>query len=333
MARVTIIVPNFNHARFLESRLQSIVTQTYQDFELLLLDDASTDGSDGMLERFAHQRNCRFLRNQENSGSAFAQWNKGVALSETEFVWIAESDDVAEPALLERLVRCLDEHPGAVLSYCQSTTISEKGIAMKVMDEWTNDLDASRWKRDFVNDGRDELSRFMILKNTIPNASAVVFRRAAFSAAGGAFAGMRICGDWLLWAAMLTRGEVAFVAEALNGFRVHEGTVRSVVSRQRFFDESLETQITILNWIGSAADESKLRRKVRENWWLAIHHSNPKAGWSWMLEMVKKSLQLSLLLAVQLLVMALAARLLRTGAGKVLLEWKRNRQCLTTFAF
>ena len=91
---VSIIVPNYNHARFLPERLNSIFNQTFQDYEVILLDDASTDNSVEILNRYAaNPKVSHFIVNQENSGSPFKQWKRGIDLARGEFVWIAESDD------------------------------------------------------------------------------------------------------------------------------------------------------------------------------------------------------------------------------------------------
>ena len=70
----------------------------------------------------------QLVYNEQNSGSTFKQWNKGISLASGEYVWIAESDDVAEPTFLEKLVDCLVDHPDAGLAYCQSST-SMKRVA------------------------------------------------------------------------------------------------------------------------------------------------------------------------------------------------------------
>ena len=104
--RSGVIVPNYNHARFLRQRLDSILAQTFQDFELILLDDCSTDESRTILEEYARDPRVRLDFNEVNSGSPFKQWNKGVRFARGKYVWIAESDDYADPRLLEALGGC-----------------------------------------------------------------------------------------------------------------------------------------------------------------------------------------------------------------------------------
>src|SRR5579864_3114331 len=112
--KVSVVVLNFNHARFLRKRIDSILGQTFQDFELILLDDRSTDDSRSILSKYADDARVRIEFNEVNSGSTFKQWNKGVRLAHGEYIWMAESDDYADDKLLDRLVAVLDDQPEVV---------------------------------------------------------------------------------------------------------------------------------------------------------------------------------------------------------------------------
>ena len=117
MPKVTVIIPNYNHAHFLERRIQSVLDQTYQDFEIILLDDASPDNSVETLSKFAQDsRVYQAIFNEVNSGSTFKQWNKGISQARGEYIWLAESDDYANKSLLENLVQPLDSHPNVGVS-------------------------------------------------------------------------------------------------------------------------------------------------------------------------------------------------------------------------
>ena len=118
--KVSVVVPNYNHARFLPKRIDSILEQTFQDFELILLDDCSTDDSRSILAKYADSSRVRTEFNEINSGSSFKQWNKGVGLARGEYVWIAESDDYSDERLLEELTARLDAEPRGAFAYCRS---------------------------------------------------------------------------------------------------------------------------------------------------------------------------------------------------------------------
>ena len=219
MPQVSILVPNYNHARFLERRLDSIFSQTLQDFELIFLDDASTDDSLEVYTRFADDPRVRSCINSENTGNPFVQWNRGLDMASGDFVWIAESDDFAEPEFLTALVGRLEAHPDAGLATCRSFVTSAEGQDLEVFDAYRWFRDAARWRADYCNSGRDELTRYLLFQNTIPNASAVVVRRAVLEPGLRAPEDMQIAGDWSFWVAILLRSGICHVGRPLNHFR------------------------------------------------------------------------------------------------------------------
>lgn len=126
MATVSVIVPNYNHAPYLLQRLDSIIGQTLQDFELVVLDDCSTDGSRAIIDEYsARSPEIRRYYNSANSESAFKQWDYGVGRARGEYIWIAESDDFAEPIFLERTVPVLMHNARIGLIHCNSQVLNE----------------------------------------------------------------------------------------------------------------------------------------------------------------------------------------------------------------
>lgn len=226
--RVSVIVPNYNHAPYLRKRLDSVYSQTYTDFEVILLDDCSSDNSRDILASYKEEKpNTIFVPNESNSGSVFRQWEKGVSLARGEYIWIAESDDFASPDFLKQLVTVMDEHPEVGLAYSQSWLVDSQDVVSGDASCWTNDLDSQRWSQSFINDGRDEIVRFLIYKNTIPNASAVLIRRSALKKCGGVIEkSFRLCGDWLQWMKILSCSDVGFVSECLNYWRQNTSNAR-----------------------------------------------------------------------------------------------------------
>jgi glycosyltransferase involved in cell wall biosynthesis len=224
--RVSVIIPNFNYGRFLRQRLASVVGQTYTRFEIIYLDDCSTDGSEEVISEFKDDLRLRCFRNERNSGSPFIQINKGVRLSRGEFVWVAEADDFAHSQFLETLVPILYTHPSVGLVYCQSSVVDESNMTLREMDysEYPN---CTRWEQSFVTNGREECRRYLLYGCTIPNFSAALFRKSVFEKAGYADESFRLSGDWLTWIKMLMLSDLAFVAKPMNYFRWHASSVRS----------------------------------------------------------------------------------------------------------
>ena len=91
---ISIIIPNYNHALYLKQRIDSVLNQTFQDFELIILDDCSTDNSREIIERYrGNPKITQIIYNKKNSGGVFKQWIKGIEKVKGEYVWIAERDD------------------------------------------------------------------------------------------------------------------------------------------------------------------------------------------------------------------------------------------------
>jgi|SRR5665213_49078 len=246
MPKITIIIPNYNHGRFLDQRIKSVLGQTFQDFEVIILDDASKDNSLEIISRHLADPRVRLFKNERNSGSPFVQWNKGISLAISKYVWIAESDDYAEPELLETLVAELEQQPLAALAYCQSIRVDENNVKTGTMLEWTDDLFGPRWRHKFVNDGRDECARYLLLRCTIPNASAVVFRRDAYPLDNRDAESMHVCGDWLTWAKILQQGKLVYIPKALNYFRTHAASARSTTKVWDWLRETCRVQKHII---------------------------------------------------------------------------------------
>ena len=271
MATVTVIVPNYNHYPYLRKRLESIENQTYKDVEVLLLDDASTDDSGALLASFAERHShWRYVPAQRNSGSPFAQWNKGVAMAQGRYIWIAESDDYAEPTLLEKLVPLLENNPQVGIAYGQSYLVNEQGEVLNSYEENLRFIyKTERWQRAFVENGKVANRNWLLFHNPIPNASGVLMRKAAYEAAGKADDTMRLNGDWLHYAKILSEYDLAFIPEHLNYFRVHLKSQREKArANGKVYREILKINDYIRSrdpQAGEAADAAL--RKVGD-WWI-----------------------------------------------------------------
>lgn len=219
MKKVSIIMPNYNHAPFLRERLDSIFAQDYANKEVILLDDASIDESRVILNEYAARPEVKHVvLNDANSGNTFMQWEKGLSLATGDYIWIAESDDVADSTLVSRLVSVL-EQSDAMIAFAHSEWIDEAGtIIPRNYDK--------QWSKDFVMEGVSFVKKYLLGYSYICNASAVLFRR---SALGGVdmqhVKQYSASGDRLFWISLAWQGKVTYIAEPLNRFRQHTNKV------------------------------------------------------------------------------------------------------------
>lgn len=227
MPKVSVIIPNYNHAPFLSQRIESVLAQTFTDFEIILLDDKSTDGSREIIAQYkSHPKVSAILLNDKNSGSTFLQWEKGFELAGGEYIWIAESDDYCEPAFLEIMVNALDKNPAAGVAYCQSFRVNENGQEINDFRQWKE----PHWPNEFYLDGMEMAITHFMNGRAIPNASTAVFWKEMISS-DRYFTKFRYSGDIIFWLSILAKTGIVVVNQRLNYFRKHEKNVSGKASK------------------------------------------------------------------------------------------------------
>lgn len=123
---VSVIIPNYCHARFLNQRIDSVLNQTYRDYEVIILDDCSTDNSREIIESYRnHPKISHIVYNEKNSGSTFIQWEKGFELARGEYIWIAESDDVARSTFLEECMNAFSSYSDVSIVFSDCLFVDE----------------------------------------------------------------------------------------------------------------------------------------------------------------------------------------------------------------
>ncbi len=214
MPAVSIIIPNYNHAPFLNQRIDSILKQTYQDFEVIIMDDCSTDNSKEIIERYrGNAFVTNIVYNETNSGSTFKQWQKGINLAKGAYIWIAESDDWCEPTLLQELVNGTANNTNIAISYCGSVVINEREEILYT---------STSKKMGGVTDGITFIKNNLLESNVIFNASMAIFNKLSFQNISLEFTSYKFCGDWLFWIKLAQKGSVYTSGKYLNYFRKHD---------------------------------------------------------------------------------------------------------------
>jgi glycosyltransferase involved in cell wall biosynthesis/GT2 family glycosyltransferase len=269
---VSVVVPNYNYGRYLRRRLESIWSQTYPVHEIILLDDASTDDSATVIaewQRIAGTR-LRVVRDVVNSGSVSRQWLKGVELACGDLVWLAEADDFADAGFVAATIAAFDDSD-VVLSYCQSRLVDETDavLAGSYLD-YVADVDWLLWQRDYRRPGRVEIEEALSVKNTIPNVSAVVFRREALARVLREhieeMTEYHNAADWLCYVRLLSRGgSIAFVAESLNNHRRHKTSITLGSSNLRHLEEIAAMQRLVAAMAPVRPERLEAARRWREN--------------------------------------------------------------------
>jgi glycosyltransferase involved in cell wall biosynthesis len=261
MPKVSVILPNYNHAAFLEQRIESILNQTFQDFELILLDDASTDNSKEILDKYCeHPRVTSCIFNEVNSGSPFGMWEMGFKLVRGELVWIAESDDWCEEHFLERLISSF-ENESVAIAHCKSydvntfTSVTKKNI-------WWDSFKTPLWNSDFVKNGIYLLMNYGKYKCPVINVSSAIIRK-------NALINIKIpidykyCGDWFFWAQLFEIGDVSYCSTPLNYIRIHNASATGEINSNTL--EKIQENIKVASYISNMINE-KFKYESNYEW-------------------------------------------------------------------
>ena len=231
---VSVIIPNYNYAAYLPQRIESILKQTRLPDEIVFIDNRSEDDSVAIARRYAAISPVPFrvVVNESNNGSTFRQWLRGFSLVSGDLVWIAESDDWCEPDFLERVVP--EFYDDAVkLAFAQSDIAGPNGeIYAPDYHGYTDELSPTHWRSWYCVPAEEEVALALSQKNSIPNASAVVFRRPDPGAVEAKLLEYRLCGDWWFYAHAIQGGRIAFVPQVLNHHRRHPKTVTHNIEKE-----------------------------------------------------------------------------------------------------
>ena len=285
LATVSAALTTLNYARYLPQRLTSVFDQTLAPVEILVLDDGSTDESETVVRTTAARagREVRWIGGESPQG-VFAQWRRAASHSRGDFVWIAEADDLADPALLERVCAALQAAPDAPFGFADSAAIDADGrILWADHHDYYREAGTTLLSRNGVIEARRFLRECLGARNLVLNASAVVWRREALrdalAGAGGDLLNYQLAGDWRLYAEALAEGgSVAYVAEPLNRHRRHHAGVSARIDPKRHLDEIRRMQRHMLGLLGNDADLLSDQRRALADSRRALKPSQDRSG-------------------------------------------------------
>jgi len=253
MVKVSVVIPNYNHEKHLPQRIESVLNQTYQCFEVIILDDCSTDNSREIIEDYrGREKISHIVYNTENSGSTFNQWNKGINLAIGEYIWIAESDDYCEHDFLEKLIILHEQGSNIGIAYCKSLPVNDENIIYDRSDWWMKRVAKNRWEQDFNNTGIDECRNYLAVQCTIPNVSAVLFNAECLKKIDWNEMHYKVCGDWYIYVTVLRNYNIIYYSKPLNYHRNHSNNARSI-----YHSNIIIEQYSVLNYINSIVKINK----------------------------------------------------------------------------
>jgi glycosyltransferase involved in cell wall biosynthesis len=244
----SVIVPNYNHAEFLKQRIESILHQTFQDFELIILDDASTDNSLAIIEQYKmHPKVSHIIQNNTNSGSPFKQWIKGIEAAAGNWIWIAESDDFADERFLQHAANAIISNPTIGLYYCDTTFVHGQDIEAKTFSKNKNVFfNTNKWDDSYLENGLDEINDNLKWLCAVNNASSAVFKKSVVSTFLKEVAGFTYHGDWYFYLSLCFISDVYYSHHPLSFYRIHS---TSLLNSTRFSIQKKSEHFKILRFL------------------------------------------------------------------------------------
>jgi glycosyltransferase involved in cell wall biosynthesis len=223
--KISICIPTYNGARYLEACLDSVLNQTYKDIEILVVDDGSTDATFEILERYAaSDERIRLVRNENNLGLV-GNWNRCIELAKGEWIKFVFQDDWIEPECLEAMLDASTLSCSIVA--CQRNFAFEEGVSKSTQQDFLNIPTLSTLFPGAAMISAEAYSEAVIdnlAVNFVGEPTAVMFRRSVFEKSG--FFSPRliqIC-DFEFWTRIAVHTGIAFVPRPLATFRLHGGS-------------------------------------------------------------------------------------------------------------
>jgi len=238
---VSVIVPFYNHENFLKERIDTIINQPVKDIEILCLDDCSTDNSVQKAKQYLHDPRITLHLNKENSGSPFKQWQKGIELSKSDVVWIAEGDDACSSNFLQELLPAFSD-PFVNIAYARFEMIDEKSqIKKDAFKPYFDMVSPTKFNQPYVNTGIKEIQEHFAAYQTLINASGLLIRKSSFGQTLEKAKSHKMCGDWLIYLECLKNGKIAYRPNAINYFRRHAASqVVKIEGTSEYFKERFD---------------------------------------------------------------------------------------------
>ncbi|MGD1913669.1 MAG: glycosyltransferase family 2 protein [Rivularia sp. (in: cyanobacteria)] len=203
MTKVSVIIPAYNAMTYLPKTVESVLKQTFTDFDVIIVNDGSSDS----IEQWANTitDNRVKLVSQKNQGAAAAR-NTGIAHAKGEYIAFVDSDDLWEPSKLEKQVYCLDDNPDVGLVYVWVASIDAKGNDLGKI--YSNHSEGNVWKK-------------MLQGNIVWSGSAAMVRRDCFEKLGVFDQNLRFAEDWEMWIRIARNYSFAAIKEPLVYYRHH----------------------------------------------------------------------------------------------------------------
>jgi glycosyltransferase involved in cell wall biosynthesis len=258
MPKVSVCVPTFNRAGLLRESLSTLLAQDATDYEILVVDNCSTDDTGDVVRSFGDAR-IRYVRNERNLGSR-GNWNRCIDLAAGDYVAICHDDDLYAREFVRECRGFLDEHPSVGFVHSGFTLIDADGVPTRRFLAYpaSRVLPSAQIFRSFLAE----------IHNV--GFSTVMVRREAYRDAGP-FETDFLCADFDMWLRLAYRFDVGYISKSLVLYRTHSDSTTQTLSPFRWYDENrqiVERAIAMAapRMPGLVADREQILARVQSCW-------------------------------------------------------------------
>lgn len=226
--KISVVFTSFNHSEFLKEALDALINQTFKDFELIIIDDNSSDGSQEILKKYTYDKRVKLYLLEKNTGSYVYSSNIGASKAISEYIIFAQCDDVAENTQLENLYNTMQQYPDVGVVFSSSMMIDKNGSSLG----YDFDGREKMFKQQCVHDTlipRLKMTKYFLHSCVIPNLSAALIKRSLFEKLNGLSSKFLVVSDWDFWMRMTLECDFYYLKDSLNRFRQHDTTIRSTI--------------------------------------------------------------------------------------------------------
>ncbi|RYY30114.1 MAG: glycosyltransferase family 2 protein [Chitinophagaceae bacterium] len=217
--KVSVLIPTYNYARYLPEAIESVLNQTFTDFELIIVDNNSNDDTDEVVSRYKQDPRVSYYKNATNIGLA-GNWNRCLELATGQYIKFLCADDKFHPLMLMKFTTVMDANPSVSLVTCHKQVFDAHSFVTTVAFS-------------HLQDGRKALLNTLADHCWIGEPSSVMFRKKDL-AVGNFTTVYQMHVDWEMWLRVLSVGDCYIVPEALSYIRYHPAQHARKMKKQKY---------------------------------------------------------------------------------------------------
>lgn len=237
MPKISVVMTSYNHKEYIGLAIESILNQTFSDFEFIIVDDNSTDGSQKTIKKYEQtDSRIKAIYRKENFGNYVSATNYAVSQANADLIVLSQCDDYAEATQLEELYNAHQKNPQCKVIYSCSRLVDSDGKHLM----YDYDVREEKFKYHCIQDTmivKEKMLLFLLQSCVIPNLSATMIDKKLFEELSGLSNHYMVLADWDLWIRCTQKTDFFYIRKPLNNFRQHDTTIRNTIKIERQLDE------------------------------------------------------------------------------------------------